>query len=358
MSAIRKAGARAKGTVRRLSRQTEIDALRAALRDHEADMAGLQASLAQHRTWVSGLEAAVAERDGWVTDLEEALREASDASLHREWVPTGHYYSAVPSREHLEQHRSRIIGQDPCRIPGVDLRLEAQLKLSDDLVRYVPEVPFPDQPDEQWRYYFHNDFFADADGLFLHLLLRHLRPSRVVEVGSGFSSACLLDTAEHFLGSKVDFTFIEPYDERLRSLLRPDDLPRVEILNQGVEDVELSVYEGLAADDLLLIDSTHTVKAGGDVNWLFFEVLPTLAPGVVVHVHDVLPGFEYPWEWLEQGRAWSEAYLLRAFLQYNDTFEVLLWPSLLCAADPQGFAARFRGYGRAQSGGSIYLRRR
>jgi hypothetical protein len=358
MSATSNAASRARKVVRRLTGQTEIDALREAVSRGEADRFQLQAMLDEHRGWVSSLEVAVAERDGWVSDLEAELRKATDPELHREWVPTGHYYSAVPSFDHLEHHRARIIGQDPWRVPGVDLRVDEQLSLAHKLSGLVSEAPFPDEPDDKWRYHFNNDFFAYTDGLFLHLLLRHLRPARVVEVGSGFSSACLLDTAEHFLGGKVDFTFVEPYDERLRSLLRPEDESRVEILNREVQDVDLGVYERLTADDLLLIDSTHTVKAGGDVNWLFFEVLPTLAPGVVVHVHDVLPGFEYPWGWLRQGRAWSEAYLLRAFLQFNEAFEVLLWPSLLSALDREGFAGRFRGYGEAQSGGSIYLRRR
>jgi len=310
---------------------------------------------ARRLTGRAALERQVAELEGRLNSLEGG---GNGAGATRELYPTGHFYSAVPSREHLERYRDLVLGQDPLRIPGVDLRLDAQRALLDALAPLVGEVPFDDHAEDAspWRYHFHNDFFAYGDGLFLHLLVRHLRPAQVIEVGSGFSSACLLDTSDAFLDGKVRFTFIEPYDERLRGLLRPGDEARVEIRNEEVQRVPLDVYRQLGAGDLLLIDSTHTVKAAGDVNWLFFEVLPALAPGVMIHVHDIFPGFEYHWPWLEQGRAWAESYLLRAFLQYNSAFEIALWPSLMLGVDPEAMATRFPK-AMANIGGSIYLRR-
>ena len=109
-------------------------------------------------------------------------------------------------------------------------------------------------------------------------MLRHVQPRRVVEVGSGYSSAMMLDTAEGWLDPDVDITFIEPYDELLRSLLRPGDDERVTILDSAVQDVDLVVFTRLEAGDILFIDSTHVVKAGSDVNHLFFEVLPRWRP--------------------------------------------------------------------------------
>ena len=79
----------------------------------------------------------------------------------------------------------------------------------------------------------------------------------------------------------------------------------------------------LADGDVLFIDSSHVGKAGSDVNDLFFRIIPNLAPGVLVHVHDVLWPFDYPLDWLKEGRAWNEAYLLRAFLQFNSEWDVL-----------------------------------
>jgi hypothetical protein len=108
-------------------------------------------------------------------------------------------------------------------------------------------------------------------------------------------------------------------------------------------------------NDLLFVDSTHVVKAGSDVNHLFANVFPHLGPGVVLHIHDVFPGFEYPWPWLEEGRAWSEAYLLRAFLEFNTEFEILLWPPFIARVAPDSYAAFAPPTGN--TGGSIYLRR-
>lgn len=322
-------------------------------------------SAAGRLTGRAGLQDEVTSLAGRLTRLEGATGNPWPGGTPtpgpdtRELYPTGHFYSAVPSREHLERYRDLVVGRDPMRIPGVDLRLVEQRALLDELAPLVADVPFLDHPGEgyPWRYHFHNDFYSFTDGLFLHLMARHLRPSKVVEVGSGFSSACLLDTADGFLGGDVAFTFIEPYDDRLRSLLRPGDEARVEIRNEEVQRVPLDVFRQLGAGDLLLIDTTHTVKAAGDVNHLFFEVLPELAPGVIVHVHDIFSGFEYPWVWLEQGRAWTEAYLLRAFLQYNSAYEIVLWPSLMLGHDAESVATRFP-QALVNLGASIYLRRR
>jgi hypothetical protein len=70
-------------------------------------------------------------------------------------------------------------------------------------------------------------------------------------------------------------------------------------------------------------------KTHSDVNYIFFEVLPRLRSGVYVHFHDIFYPFEYPKEWVYQGRAWNEAYILRAFLQHNDRFELLFFNSFL-----------------------------
>jgi hypothetical protein len=89
-----------------------------------------------------------------------------------------------------------------------------------------------------------------------------------------------------------------------------------------VQEVPLEVFDALRDGDVLFIDSSHVSKIGSDVNHLFFRVLPRLAPGVRVHVHDVAGNLDYPREWLDEGRAWNEQYLLRAFLMYNRAFAV------------------------------------
>jgi predicted O-methyltransferase YrrM len=172
-----------------------------------------------------------------------------------------------------------------------------------------------------------NSWFGAADGLFLHLMVRLARPRRAIEVGSGFSTLVMMDTNEQFFDGGIRLTFIEPNPERLLSRLRPGDEQRADIIEQPVQDADPSLFRQLGAGDILFIDSSHVAKVGSDVNYLLFSVLPQLAPGVLVHFHDVPYPFEYPEDWIRYGFAWNEAYMLRAFLQYNSEFRVRLWNS-------------------------------
>jgi len=108
-------------------------------------------------------------------------------------------------------------------------------------------------------------------------------------------------------------------------LLRPADRNRVTVLRQPVQEVPLSHFGELGEDDILFIDSSHVVKVGSDVAHLLGQVLPVLRPGVVIHVHDVFWPFEYPLQWLRGGRAWNELYMLRAFLQNNDRYQIMFF---------------------------------
>src|SRR5205814_10103081 len=97
-----------------------------------------------------------------------------------------------------------------------------------------------------------------------------------------------------------------------------------------VQQIDLDFFSQLQSGDVLFIDSSHTVKIGGDVNYLFLEVLPRLKLGVIVHVHDILFPLDYRRDWVkEQFRFWNEQYLLQAFLCFNSAFEVLLSTSYL-----------------------------
>jgi hypothetical protein len=120
--------------------------------------------------------------------------------------------------------------------------------------------------------------------------------------------------------------------------------------------VDPSVFAALGPGDILFIDSTHVCKPGSDVEFLFSRVLPALAAGVYVHVHDIFYPFEYPKEWVEEGRAWNEAYLLAAFLQYNRAFRVEFWGQYLQHFHRERFAADLPLYLR-DPGGSIWLRK-
>ena len=123
--------------------------------------------------------------------------------------------------------------------------------------------------------------YSYSDALFLYFMLRHLQPRRVIEVGSGYSSAVMLDTNERFLEGTLRCTFIEPYPATLRSILKPSDAGQVEVLAVPLQEVELARFRELGPNDILFIDSTHVSRIGSDVNRIIFEILPELRPGGV-----------------------------------------------------------------------------
>jgi predicted O-methyltransferase YrrM len=269
-----------------------------------------------------------------VSDRRRRQLEAENRHLrevYATWVPPGHFYSPFPD---LEDYDRRAAGLgDPYReLPGIDLREPEQLDLVDAVRVLVADIAFPEHPDPNGttRYWFDNPAYAHGDGTVLHGMLRHLRPRRVVEVGSGFSSAMILDTVDGWL-TGTELTFIEPHPGLVRGLLRPGDEQRVTIHEVAVQDVSPDVFDRLDSGDVLFVDSTHVVKAGSDVNHLVFEVLPRLRAGVWVHLHDIFFPFEYPEAWVREGRAWHEAYLVRAFLAFNASFEIRWFQDFLWA---------------------------
>lgn len=167
---------------------------------------------------------------------------------------------------------------------------------------------------------FGNGYFAGLDAAVYYALIRDLRPARVIEVGSGMSTriAAKALARNGQDGHPGTLTCIEPFPEpRLTH-----DMPPVELITQRVEDVPLEQFDDLKANDILFIDSSHAVKFGGDVCRVFLEILPRLAAGVWVHVHDVFFPQDYPAAWLiDRRQAFAEQYLLEAFLAFNRSFE-------------------------------------
>lgn len=251
--------------------------------------------------------------------------EAELAQYRHGWPP-GHFYSPIPSREELLRRQDQLFGPPPPVLPGIELNEAGQLELLGELGHLSAAHPWSDEPTEQTRYHFENPNFRHGEALALLGMLRRAAPARVLEIGSGYSSAAILDTADR-LPRRPECLFVDPHPELLEQLLRPDD--RVEILSQPVQDVGLEHFVRLQANDVLFIDSTHVAKAGSDVNRLYHEVLPRLAPGVLVHVHDIYYPFEYPRNWVLEGRSWNEAYVLRALLCRTAAFQIRLFTSYL-----------------------------
>ena len=166
----------------------------------------------------------------------------------------------------------------------------------------------------------------------------------------------MFDVNARFLQGQTQLTFIDPYPEQLLSLFHNNDLEKCTVIGDKLQNVPLCTFHQLEANDILFVDSTHVSKIGSDVNRIVFDILPILRPGVLVHFHDVLWPFEYFLEWIAEGKAWNEAYLLRAFLQYNSHFEIILFNSFVGHAFKELLESSMPMFLR-NTGGSLWLRK-
>jgi predicted O-methyltransferase YrrM len=243
--------------------------------------------------------------------------------------PHGHFYSPIASKKDIQEFKSIIWeGNNSNSINGIDLNIDYQIQLLKSFEQYYKEMPFKFEKPKEHRYCFNNSSYEYTDAIMLYSFIRHFKPKNIIEIGSGFSSAVMLDTRDIF-NMKIGISFIEPYPKLLYSLLRENDLDSCKIFDTKVQNVSLQEFSKLKENDILFIDSSHVSKTGSDVNFEIFNILPNLNSGVIIHFHDVFYPFEYPKEWVLEGRNWNEDYLLRAFLSYNNAFEILLFSQFI-----------------------------
>ncbi len=238
-------------------------------------------------------------------------------------------------------------------VTGIDLQTDEQVLLMRQLANYWSDG-VPDQPVPDWRYR-SSKMFQPADANLYFAMLQHLRPKRLIEVGSGFTSALALDVRDRHL-RELELTFIEPQPHRLNRLLKEGDGLNCEVIAEPIQEVSLKIFERLTSGDLLFIDTSHIAKAGSEVNWLVFNVLPRIARGVIVQIHDIFWPFEYPRTWLEDGFSYTELYLLRAFLMFNTDFRILLFSHWMWEFHRELFTALPANYTGGPPG-SLWLQR-
>jgi predicted O-methyltransferase YrrM len=284
--------------------------------------------------------------------MDSAEYAARDVPL---FVPPGHYYSPVVDPRKVLDRLPDPAGASSSDILGVDLDLEGMEGLWRSLLPHLQSAPFPESRSNAYRYWFLNPSYSFGDAIVLRAFILHYKPKRIIEVGSGYSSACMLDTISE-ARSGVQLICIDPHPELLLSLLRPVDREDVQIMASELQAVAHSTFEQLEDGDILFIDSTHVLKTGSDVVFALSEVLPRLNPGVIVHFHDAFYPFEYPASWISEGRSWNELYALRAFLTYNSAFRVIFFNSMF-AALRRGTAEKTCPLFMRNPGGGLWLRR-
>jgi predicted O-methyltransferase YrrM len=271
----------------------------------------------------------------------------------------GHYYSPMYDPRELlaEPARSRIWPPTPHERPGIDFREQAQRSFMVDVLGAQERLVLrADGDPEDGEYYALNGQFPPLDAWVLEGMLRDLRPQRMIEIGSGFSSLITAQVNRELLGGELEFVCIEPYP---RGFLSAGVDGIAELVVSKVEDVPLERFEALGDGDVLFVDTSHVIRTGNDVAWIYGQILPRLKPGVRIHIHDVfLPG-DYPEQWVREGWGWNENYLVEAFLQFNSAFEILFgaqW-ALHHARDEIAIACPQFAQAPERGGGSLWLRR-
>jgi hypothetical protein len=232
------------------------------------------------------------------------------------------YYSPIPVIDDLRAD----FWDSPSDTPGVDLHIaDAVDLLRGPLQPYLAEFRPPLEPGaSNGTFYLNNIGYGAVDADILYAMVRHLRPRRIHELGSGYSSHVIHLAAEANThdGAPLQHTIFDPFPFHDGGLA---PVAGAEVHAVRVEAADARVFDTLDAGDILFVDTTHTVRTGGDVTHIVLSILPRLRAGVMVHVHDVFLPFEYPREWVvEVHRAWAEQYLLQAFLAFNTDFSVVL----------------------------------
>jgi hypothetical protein len=204
------------------------------------------------------------------------------------------------------------------------LDYESQLAyIESDLTPHVEEFGDRLRRRDLRGYDLHSGQYRSGDAELLYAQLRRLAPRRVIELGSGSSTlvtaaACEQNAAE---GTRAEVIAADP-QPRIEIGASVSDVIRIE--RRDCRELGLDPFEALAANDVLFIDTSHVAKLGGEVVWLFLEVLPRLAPGVWVHAHDIFIPYEYPRSLLTRAGYFNEQYLVHAFVLGNSDWRVEL----------------------------------
>jgi Methyltransferase domain len=273
------------------------------------------------------------------------------------WMEPGHFYSPIVDVVEVAQHVDRLY--DPTqRAEAIDYRDNAQCALLKDLAPLITTLDLPTHPKPGWRYYTQNPAYALGDASIYAGLLRFLRPQRLIEFGSGFSSCLALDINARYLNGQMACHFIDPYPQLLESLLIENDLQTITINRSKAQDTPPASVDMLQAGDILFIDSTHVCKTGSDVNFHLFSLLPRLQAGVYIHFHDVFHPFEYPKSWVfGENRSWNELYLLRSFLMHNSAYEIIFFNDYMAQCHKELLASLLPMDKFGNLGGGLWLRK-
>jgi predicted O-methyltransferase YrrM len=255
-----------------------------------------------------------------------AFAENAQVRMHNQ---AGHPSSPIVDPESVRAHVAQARTLRSSDIAGIDFPLDEMAEFWLAHREFIAATPFTEEPDGIHRYCYRGGPYNHGDAVMLRALIGAHRPRRVIEIGSGYTTACMLDSAEEIGLDDLVISSIDIDHRRLKSLLRPGDERRLEIFEQPAQTVPRAAFAQLERHDILFIDSSHALKTGSDVQYLLFDVVPLLRPGVLVHFHDCRFPFEYSDRQIfEKNYSWNEAYAVRALLMWSNRLRVIFYSSL------------------------------
>jgi hypothetical protein len=264
------------------------------------------------------------------------------------------FYSPLNDCDFLSNNKD--LWKDRPPVSEIDWNIDGQLEVAKRVSRYVEElrdVPENHQP-SAIEYCWNNPFYNNSDALVYYGPLRDLKPRRIVETGCGFSSLLMLRALRRNQ-SPCQVIQVEPYPNPVLFELFPEDWKHYRC---PLQRAPLEIFESLRAGDICFYDGSHCAKVASDVNWFFFEVLHRLAPGVIIHLHDIFIPDDYPDLWIfERGQTWNEQYVLQAFLMHNREYEILIANRFLWKTNAKLLEELYRGV-QPPWGCSFWMRKR
>jgi len=230
-----------------------------------------------------------------------------------------HYYTPVPDYGWLKKNRAAWMKRAP--LVGLEWNLDGQIEWLKQCCRaYYGEVSGLN---------LYREFtttrlgpgFGPIESQILHCFIRQFSPSNIIEIGSGVSTACILEATrrnEQEKKAAQRITCVEPFPSVFLK-----EQKNIRLIQKTCQEVDISEFESLREGDFLFIDSSHTVKVGSDVVRIYTEIIPKLRAGVTIHIHDIYLPYLYPRNVLENYFGWQETVLVLALLTNNPKIEIL-----------------------------------
>jgi predicted O-methyltransferase YrrM len=269
--------------------------------------------------------------------------------------PNGHFYSTIPTLTEIDFGLEKSQESLETLIRDLNL-LDSEMQL---VARSIFEIGKNYSRDVYGGFTISDPrnalAFSPRDSLVLYSIIELYKPNKIIEIGAGESTTIMLDSINaNALETKV--TSIEPYPEYFESKVKISNFKNLKLLKDKVQNVNMKIFKDLLPGDMLFIDSSHVMKIGSDVQFLFENILPILPKGVLVHVHDIIWPFEYHERWLKSKIYWNEAYFLRGLLSNSNRYKIVWFGSYfekyLLDKDFQDIPELFK----LGDSGSIYFR--